>query len=472
MYGFRCIFIHRAHQIGIDLICHERNHGGCCLCSCHQCLIKGHIGIDLILFHALCPETLTAAANVPVTHIIYEALQSLCCFRDPVIAKILIHALHHGIHLRQEPLVHNGKLLIIQAVFCSIELIDICIKNKEGIGIPKGSHEFSLSLYNSLPVETVGQPGCGIAVEIPADRICAIFLQSIKRIYRISLGLTHLLSVLILHVTQHDNILVRRFSKEKSGLCHQRIEPASGLINSLGNKLSRELLLKKFLIFKRIMMLCKRHCTGIKPAVNYLRHSLHLAAAFRTLADNVINVRSVKLNTFGSFVSALLEKILSGTDRILVAAFLALPDIQRCAPVTVSGDTPVLHILKPVAKTSLTDGFRNPVYGIVVCDQLILYLCHLDKPRFSCVIDQGCITSPAMRIIMLKFRSGKEKASAFKILQHLRVSLLHEETCKRCILCQVTLSIYKLNERQTIFLANASIILTKSRCDMNDTGTI
>ena len=49
-----------------------------------------------------------------------------------------------------------------------------------------------------------------------------------------------------------------------------------------------------------------------------------------------------------------------------------LPDVQWCSPVTVSGNTPVLHILQPVAETTFTDAFRDPVDGIVVADQVIL----------------------------------------------------------------------------------------------------
>ena len=58
-------------------------------------------------------------------------------------------------------------------------------------------------------METVRQPRCAVDIEVPADRICSVSLQCIERIYRISFGLTHLLTVFILYVTQYDNILVR-----------------------------------------------------------------------------------------------------------------------------------------------------------------------------------------------------------------------------------------------------------------------
>ena len=75
--------------------------------------------------------------------------------------------------------------------------------------------KLSLSLDNGFSVETVRQPRCTVDIEIPADRVCAVSLQCIERINRIALGLTHLLSVLILDMPQNDNILVRRLVKEQ-----------------------------------------------------------------------------------------------------------------------------------------------------------------------------------------------------------------------------------------------------------------
>ena len=62
-------------------------------------------------------------------------------------------------------------------------------------------------------METVRKPWSGVDIEVPADRICTILSQCFKRIYCISLGLGHLLSVLILNMSQHDNIFIRSLVK-------------------------------------------------------------------------------------------------------------------------------------------------------------------------------------------------------------------------------------------------------------------
>ena len=73
-----------------------------------------------------------------------------------------------------------------------------------------------------------------------------------------------------LDMPQNDNVLIRRFVKQQRRFRHQGVEPSTGLIHGFGDKLCRELLLKQILIFKWIMVLCKRHCAGVKPAVDHL----------------------------------------------------------------------------------------------------------------------------------------------------------------------------------------------------------
>ena len=145
-------------------------------------------------------------------------------------------------------------------------------------------------------MEAVRQPRCAVDVEVPADRVGTICLQGVKRINGISLGLTHLLSVLILNVTENDNVLVRRLIKEQRGLGKEGVEPSSCLVNGLGDELCRELFVEKLLVLKRIVMLCERHCTGVEPAVDNLRYTVHFFSAVRAGDHYIIDKRTVKLN--------------------------------------------------------------------------------------------------------------------------------------------------------------------------------
>ena len=153
-------------------------------------------------------------------------------------------------------------------------------------------------------------------------------------------------------------------------------------------------------------------------------------------------------------------------------AAAALPDVQWCSPVTVTADSPVLDILKPVTETSLTNAFRNPVDGVIIADQILFNSCHLNKPGFSCIIDQWCITAPAVWVIMLKFRSIKQLAFFFKISQHHWVCFFNKYTGIWCLRSKIALTVYKLYKWKVIFTSYAAVVFTKCRRNVNDTGTI
>ena len=62
-----------------------------------------------------------------------------------------------------------------------------------------------------------------------------------------------------LHVAEDDHVLVRRFIKYQCRDSQQGVKPTTGLVHSLGYKVSRKLLLEQFLIFKWVVVLCKWH---------------------------------------------------------------------------------------------------------------------------------------------------------------------------------------------------------------------
>ena len=97
-------------------------------------------------------------------------------------------------------------------------------------------------------------------------------------------------------MAKNDDIFIRRAVKQQGGFCMKGIEPSSGLVHRLGNKLSRELFLKQLLILKGIMVLSKGHGTGVKPAVDDLRNTVHLLSAFRTGDGHVIDKGPVQLH--------------------------------------------------------------------------------------------------------------------------------------------------------------------------------
>ena len=170
-----------------------------------------------------------------------------------------IHVLNQGVHLGQQPFVHDSQFLIIQFMLRRVEIVNVGIQHEEGVGVPQGAHELSLALLHRLAVETVGQPRSAVDIEIPADGVRAVLGQRVKRVDGISLGFGHLLSVLILDMAQHDDIFIRRLVENQCGDGKQGVEPPSCLVHRLGDEVRRELLLEQFLILKWIVMLRKWH---------------------------------------------------------------------------------------------------------------------------------------------------------------------------------------------------------------------
>ena len=207
-----------------------------------------------------------------------------------------------------------------------VKSVDIGIQHKEGIGVPELIQELVLPLQYGLAGKALGQPGRAAAVKIPPYGICAEFFQSLKGIHHIALGLAHLLAVLVRHQTQNNDIFIRRLVEQQRGLRQQGVEPSSGLVHGLGDEFRRELLLEQIFIFKRIMMLRKRHGPGVKPTVDHLGHPLHGAAALGAGEGHFINVRPVKLHLLGVLIPGQIRKLLTAAHGHGMPA-LAFPDI-------------------------------------------------------------------------------------------------------------------------------------------------
>ena len=146
-------------------------------------------------------------------------------------------------------------------------------------------------------------------------------------------------------MSQYNNIFIWCFIEKQCRFCHQRMEPSTGLIHGLGNELCRELRFKQFFVFKWIVILCKRHCSGIKPAVNNFRHTFHLLAAIRAGKCHTIDIWAVKFQFFCGCISGTLCQFFPASDTFLVSTAFTLPDIERSSPITVTGDRPILNIL-------------------------------------------------------------------------------------------------------------------------------
>ena len=124
------------------------------------------------------------------------------------------------------------------------------------------------------------------------------------------------------------------------------------------------------------MHLCIRHGAGLEPAVQYLRDSLHGAAALALIGDVIYKVLVEVYNLYARF----LLKLCTASHAVGLAALVAFPDRNRVAPVSVSGDSPVSCSLKPLSEASFLKVGRNPVDLAVGLEHLVLDLLHIHEP--------------------------------------------------------------------------------------------
>ena len=138
------------------------------------------------------------------------------------------------------------------------------------------------------------------------------------------------------------------------------------------------MLLKEFLVLKRVMILGKRHRSGIKPTVDHLRYACHLRTALPATDVHAIDIGLVKLDIIRAIIGQPL-KLLDRSAAMTMSA-RTFPYRKRCAPVTLTRDAPVDDILEKIPHSSVPDTLRIPGYGSVRPDQRILHFRHRDEP--------------------------------------------------------------------------------------------
>ena len=470
MDGFRCLLVDATDEVAVDGLRHERNHRCSGLGRRDECRVERHVGIDLVLFHALCPEAAAAAADVPVRELVDELLECLGGFRHAVVREVVVDILDHRVEAREAPLVHDRQLIVVERVLRRIEVVDVGVEHEERVRVPERAHELALAFLDGIVVEAVRQPRCAVLVEIPADGVSAVLLQCLHRIDGIALRLRHLAAFLVLDVAEDDDIAVRCLVEEQRRDGDERVEPAARLVDSLRDEVRREALLEDLLVVERIMPLCKRHGPRVKPAVDDFLDAVHLLAALRALDRDLVDVRTVQLDVIRAVRAHGLE-LLDRADDMLMAAF-ALPYRQRRAPVAVAREAPVLYVFEPVAEAALADGLRNPVDRLVVGDKLVLDGRHLDEPGRERVVEERRVAAPAVRIAVRELRCLEQQSLLLEVCEDQRVSLLDEEARPIRLGRELALAVDEIDKSDAVLLADAVIVFAICRSHVDNARAV
>ena len=156
-----------------------------------------------------------------------------------------------------------------------------------------------------------------------------------------------------------------------------------------------------------------------------------------------------------------------------LTALVAYPNRERCAPVTVTRDTPVDNVFEEVTHTACADCWWNPVDGCIGCQKLVFYRCHLDKPRLARVVDKRCVATPAMWITVFKHQFAEKQTAVFEVSQNPFVCVLAEYVCQLATTGnKLAIFANKLNKWQIVVATNVSVVLTKGRSNVYNTCTV
>ena len=147
--------------------------------------------------------------------------------------------------------------------------------------------------------------------------------------------LTHLESVLIAYKPKNDAVKERRVVKQAGCYGQKVIEPSSRLVDCFAYKIGGEATLKRFLIFKWIVPLCKGHGTRIEPAIYYNRFSAHglsalLAGECYRIKEGLVAVKStIWLRTFSTLLDKIESRRKGGHCKFIVGNYEEFKEIIR-----------------------------------------------------------------------------------------------------------------------------------------------
>ena len=242
-------------DVAIDAFRHKGHKGSGNFDKRVQHRVQRHIGRYLVLRPFATPIAFSATPHIPIGQHVGKRFDSARRFRYFVVLQPRVHSFDKLVHLGEYPFVHERQLAIFQTVFARIEVVDIGVENVKRVGVPQRTQKFALRFADGFVVKPTGKPQSGGSVEVPTHRVCALFVKTVPRIHHVALVLGHFYSVFVPNKPQHNTVFEGRLAKQQCGNCYQSVKPTARLIHRFADEIGGEVLLEKFLVFKRVVKL-------------------------------------------------------------------------------------------------------------------------------------------------------------------------------------------------------------------------
>ena len=122
-----------------------------------------------------------------------------------------------------------------------VELVERRIGGEETEGVPQRRERLTHGGVDRAQSGPGRRPGRALGEHPPAQRVGAASIEHLPGIDDVAQGLTHLLTGLVHDVAETEHVLVGLSAKDESVHRQEGVEPATSLVNRLGDQLSGEL---------------------------------------------------------------------------------------------------------------------------------------------------------------------------------------------------------------------------------------
>eukprot|EP01133_Synstelium_polycarpum_P025117 gene25117-biopygen21665 len=232
--------------------------------------------------------------------------------------------------------------------------------------------------------------------------------------------------------------------------------------------------LEPFTVLEWVVHLRVRHRTGFEPAVEHLGNAAHHRLPGRVVgvrADQVVDHRAMQIGrTHTEVCLQLIERSVDVRTRVL--RIVRHPHRDRAAPVAVSADVPVACTFEPLAELAVTDVLGHPRDVLVQLDHAIAELGDRDEPRGNRHVDERLPTAPTVRVRVLDRLVPQQLSSGLEVLDDDRVGVEdHQALVRRNHRGELSTRIERLHDLDTVGRGDIHILLTESRCEVDDSGS-
>ena len=354
---------------------------------------EGRVGV----LPGAAPEAPPRQPHVPVGQVVHERGQPPGGAGGVVVVQVPGHLVDGVGQLGQDPAVQRGGGRAGRRPG-RVKALQPRVQAEEAVGVPEGEEQRPGDVLDGLGEQPPRHPRRPVGQHEPAQRVGPVAVEELERVEHVAEALGHLAAVAVDDVAQADHVAVGGLVEQQRAHGQQRVEPAAGLVDGLGDEVGREGLLEGGPAVGRVRVapLGERHRPRVEPGVEHVGDPPGLLPAVRAGEGDLVHERPVGVEA-GQVAAGLGRQVGQALDhgQVLVGA---APQRQGRAPVAGPGQRPVDVVGQPVAEAAVADVLGAPADAGVLGQQPVLDRRGPGVPGGQRVVDQRRVAAPAERV--------------------------------------------------------------------------